>query len=409
MTPPVRQREVLVRQHHGSERHERRFPSGRKASISIIMLALVSLLVTVASSAATKQKSGLPASLTIGVLEEMSGSAAFCGTQELQGMALAVKEAKRSHFLGKTSVAIKLYDEGGKADNAVVGAHALIDANVAGIVGPCVAGPANVSIPVTSQAGMPQIITTASAADISPASAFRAGIPQPRYASNVIKLLAKRGVKKVAVFYDSGQPSIAGPVWNQTQKVALKALNIEVVDTEAAPVSASGSSDFSSQVAKLIQSKPEAIGVLLQGAPNVTVVNQLRQAGFKGTIWGQQGMDGPFFIGSGPNVNGVLISVSFAAGIGPVGSRNFTTRFEQRYPGVVPTELSAHGYDAMWMMLRGIKAANSTDHAKIIAALAKIKTMPGGQGVLRFNALGDAVGSGFVAEVKDGKLIGVSK
>jgi branched-chain amino acid transport system substrate-binding protein len=408
---PAGEKEVLVEVRNGNSK-----PRARGRARSILTIVLAASLVTVvlggiatAATSSVKQKSALPAKITIGVLDSMSGSAGFCGVQEMQGVSLAVKEAKASHLLGKTQIAVKLVDDRTNLEAAASGTHQLIDANVAAIVGPCVGGGANVAMPIATQAGMPMVITTASAADVSPPNVFRAGIPQPRYASNVIKLLAKRGVKKVAVFYDTGVPTISGPVWNQTQKVALKALKIEVSDLEAAPVASSGLSDFSSQVAKMIQSKPDAIGVLLQGAPNLTVVNQLRQAGFKGDIWGQQGMVGPFFLEGGPNVNGVLVSVSFAAGLGPASSVNFAKRFGQLYKGVVPTELSAHGYDSMFMALRAIKDANSTDHAKIIAALAKIKTMPAAQGKLRFNSIGDAVGSGFVAKFSDGKLVGVGK
>jgi branched-chain amino acid transport system substrate-binding protein len=308
---------------------------------------------------------------------------------------------------------MKVYDTAGSNDKAVIGVKGLIDGGASLIVGPCVGGTANVTIPLTAQAGIPQIITTASAANVEPATAFRAGIPQPRYASQVITLLKNRGVKKVSVFYDSGQVSIVGPVWGQTQKQALKSYKIDIAEELSAPVSASGLSDFSSQVAKLVQSKPDAIGVLLQGAPNLTVVNQLRQAGYKGLIWGQQGMLAPFFIGGGPNVNGTLVSVAFAAGLGSNAAKNFTKRYQQRYPGEVPTELGAHGYDAMWMALRALKSANSTNKAKLLAALTKMKSMPAAQGgkdgLLRFNAIGDATGKGAVVMVDNGVLKGVAK
>jgi branched-chain amino acid transport system substrate-binding protein len=383
----------------------------RRAGIVLASLALAALLAAVVSNAASKKTTGLPATVQIGVLDEMSGSAAFCGVQEIKGMALALKEAKRQKFLGKTQVSMKIYDDGGKNDNAVIGVKSLMDGGASIIVGPCVGGTANVTIPLTEQANMPQIITTASAANVTPLNAFRAGIQQPRYASQVITLLHNRGVKRVSVFFDSGQVSIVGPVWGQTQKQALKSYKMEIAEELSAPVSASGLSDFSSQVAKLVQSKPDAIGVLLQGAPNLTVVNQLRQAGYTGPIWGQQGMLAPFFLGGGPNVNGTLVSVAFAAGLGPDSAKNFTKRYEQRYPGETPTELGAHGYDAMWMALRGLKAANSTDKQKIIDALTKIKAMPAAQGnpLLKFNGIGDAVGKGSVVQVKDGILVGVAK
>jgi branched-chain amino acid transport system substrate-binding protein len=382
-----------------------------RRAVTIATVALVVSALAVAAGAAfagPDRKSALPAKIVVGVVDSITGPAGFCGVEEQQGIALAVKEAKRQHFLGKSEIELKLIDDRSNVDAAVSGMSQQIDAKVAAVVGLCNGANAIVSIPVAGRAGMPLVITTASAADPSPAHVFRAGIPQSRYASQVIRLLKGRGVKKVAVFYDTSVPTIANPVWNNAQRIALKNLGIELAEVEAAPVATAGVADFSSQVAKLLRAKPDAIGVLLQGAPNLTVVNQLRQAGFKGPIWGQQGMLAPFFINGGPNVNGVLVSVSFAPGLGPTSSKVFAKKFEQRW-GRPPTELGAHGYDAMWMLMRALKAANSTDHAKIIAALTAIKKMPGAQGDLRFNAIGDAVGRGFVAEFRDGKMVGISK
>ncbi len=382
-----------------------------KAEVSkpfrLLLAALVvAVLAVAAASGAGARSSALPGNITIGMLDALTGGAGFCGVEEVQGASIAVKEAKRMRFLGKTQVALKVVDDRSTLDGAVSGMSQLIDANVALVVGTCASGGAIAANPVATKAGMPVVLTTASAADVSAENVFRAGIPQPRYASKVIKFLKDRGVKKVAVFYDSSVPTNAISVWKQTQQVALNAYKMEIADVEAAPVLTSGLSDFTIQVARMLQSKPDAIGLILAGAPNLTVTKQLRDAGFNGPIWGAQGMLAPFFLSAG--FSNVFVSVSFAPGLGPASSVKFAKAFEQRY-GRAPTELGAHGYDAMWMALRALKTANSTDHAKIIAALTGIKKLQGAQGALRFNAIGDAVGTGFVAEVKDGKVVGVAK
>jgi branched-chain amino acid transport system substrate-binding protein len=370
-------------------------------------LAVATVAVT-AAGAASAHTSALPKTLTVGVLDSLTGSAAFCGIEEVQGAALAVKEANSMHFLGKTKLGMKVVDDRSTLDASVSGINQLVNAKVPVVVGPCISGGAQVVDPIATKAGMPMVITTASAADVSADNLFRAGIPQPRYASKVITLLKNRGVKRVAVFYDSAVPTNADAVWHQTQERALKAYHIDIADVEAAPVSTSGMADFTSQVAKMMQSKPDAIGLILQGVPNLTVVKQLRDAGFNGPIWGAQGMLAPYFLGAGSVVNNVFVSVSFGPGVGPKSSQKFAKAFQKRYHRL-PTELGAHGYDAMWMAIRGLKIANSTDHAKVIKALSTIKKMPAAQGNLRFNSIGDAVGSGFVAEVKNGAVVGVAK
>src|SRR5690348_11805993 len=76
------------------------------------VLALTALALTpVAATAAPTKTEALPKVITLGVLESLTGAAGIYGQQELQGMALAVKEAKREKFLGKTQIALNVVDD----------------------------------------------------------------------------------------------------------------------------------------------------------------------------------------------------------------------------------------------------------------------------------------------------------
>ena len=296
-------------------------------------------------------------------------------------------------------------DDKSSPDTAVAGIRQLIDDKVTAVVGPVNGSVGVIVAPIAQQARIPLVITTASAADVSGDYVFRAGIPQQRYAAAVVGILAKRGVKEVGVIWDQSQASIAGPVWLDTQKPALAKARISVVQDE--PVSTT-TADFTSQVLRIVRSNPDAVGVLVQGTPNLTIVNLLREAGYRGLVWGQQAMANAFYLSGGKNVYGSLVSVSFAANLGPASSKNFTKRFMQRY-NTAPGELAAHGYDATWMAMRAIKQANSTNRAAVQRALARMKTMQGAQGLITFTNLGDATGRGFVVAANNGKFVGVQQ
>ncbi len=113
-----------------------------------------------------------------------------------------------------------------------------------------------------------------------------------------------------------------------------------------------------------------------------------------------------FYIKGGPSVEGTMISVSYSPALPVAATTKFTKDFEAKYD-VTPSELSAHGYDAVWFAARGIKEAGSVDGAEVQKALAGIKEMEGAQGDLTFTDTGDARGSGGVVKVEGGKLVGV--
>lgn len=347
--------------------------------------------------------SNLPSTITLGFMDTLSGVAAFCGEQERQGANLAVDEINSTGFLGNSKLQLKFQDDKGTPQDGTTAFHNFQSAKVTAIVGPCLGTVAPATDPLAEQAQIPDVITTASGADVTPDYIFRAGIPQQEYAGNVIKVLNAKGIKNVAVLYDNAQPSIANGSWGGAQKPEIKKLGMNLLVEEGV---AGTNTDFSSQVSKALAAKPQAIGVDFQGAPNLTIVKQLREAGFKGIIWGQQGMLNDFYEKGGPATNGTLISVSYSPALNVPATKNFTKKFEAKYH-VVPSELSAHGYDGVWFVARALKAAGSTDGPALQKAMAGIHAMDGAQGHLTFTSDGDARGSGGVVKLENGKLSGV--
>lgn len=348
---------------------------------------------------------GLPSTVKIGVLDSMTGTNAGCGTLETQGEKLALSEAASKKMLGATKVSLDIADDKGDPEDGVSAFRSLQNDNVAMIVGPCNGTVGTAVAPLADRAGIPDVITTASAAPVTSKWVFRAGIPQEQYAANAIKVIASQGHKNVAVIYDKSQASIAKPIWSDTQKPAIAAAGMKLV--AEVPVT-SDTTDFSSQVAQIIRAKPDAVGILLQGAPNLTVAKQLREAGYKGTLWGHQSTAQDYYIKGPPSVvNGTVISVSYAPNLASPGAKQFTQLYRAKY-GVDPTELVAHGYDAMMMALTALKRAQSTNPDKVQTALSSIKSMDGAQGPLTFTADGDARGKAGAVEVKNGKLVGVA-
>jgi branched-chain amino acid transport system substrate-binding protein len=347
---------------------------------------------------------GLPSTIKVGFIDSMTGPAGFCGQEEKEGAELAIEMAEEEGELGSSHIQLEVKDDKAEPEAAVSGMNSLIgDSSVPVTVGPCVGNIGQAVVPVAEKGEMPLVMTTASGASVAGEWAFRAGLPQQTYAAKVIPVIAEKA-KTAGVIWEKSDATIAKPVWEDTQKPALEEEEVELVADEPTGEQTS----YSSQVSSVLAADPEAVGVLVLGTPNVTIVKELREGGFKGPIWGQLGMAAEFYLEGGPDTNGTFIAVSYAPGFKFPGSVKFTKGFEAKYHKV-PRELSAHGYDAMGLALKAIAEAGTTERAAVREALAGIKSYEGAQGPLTFSAEGDASGEGGVVEVNEGELVTVEE
>jgi branched-chain amino acid transport system substrate-binding protein len=362
---------------------------------------------TTASSGGESEGGGggeLPSTVKVGFIDSMTGPAGFCGQEEKEGAELAIEMAEEEGLLGSSKIQMEVKDDKAEPESAVSGMNSLIgDSSVAATVGPCVGNIGQAVVPVAEQGEMPLVMTTASGASVSGEWAFRAGLPQQTYAAKVIPVIAEQA-KTAGVIWEKSDATIAKPVWEETQKPALEENDVELVADEPTGEQTS----YTSQVSAILSKHPEAVGVLVLGTPNLTIVKELREGGFKGPIWGQLGMAAEFYLEGGPDTNGTFIAVSYAPGFKFPGSVKFTKGFEAKFHKT-PRELSAHGYDAMGMTLKAIAEAGTTERAAVREALEGIKSYEGAQGPLTFTEEGDARGEGGVVEVNEGELKTVSE
>jgi branched-chain amino acid transport system substrate-binding protein len=342
--------------------------------------------------------SGLPDKITIGAIDSLTGPAAFCGTSEVDGMKLAIKVGEEQGLLGDATIDLKVVDDTSTSEGGVTAYRSLVGQDVSAFVGPCFSAAAQAVIDLTSGDKIPMVLTTAGGANFAdPEYAYRAGIPQTHYVQLLADALDQKGVKSVSVVYQNDNEAIVD-LWEQTLKPRLKELGIEIVVEDAV---AGTTQDFSAQIARYRDNPPDALGVLMVGGANVTFVSQVREAGLKQPLFGQQAMAAPFFLeNAGEAADGTIFNANFHPGEEFDSSVAFTKAFSEEY-GHDPDYAAANGYDAMMRVILAINAAGSADPADIKAALDKdVPSMDGAQGPLTFTANGDVEGPGVIIEVQ---------
>jgi branched-chain amino acid transport system substrate-binding protein len=132
--------------------------------------------------------------------------------------------------------------------------------------------------------------------------------------------------------------------------------------------------DYSSDIARIAAAKPSALFVFMPGAPGVNFVKQLRQAGLadKMTFLSAFTIDEAALPGLQDNAIGLYGGADWAPNLDNPVNKKFVADFEKTY-GYVPSNFSAHAYDAAMLIDSAVRAVhgNVSDKEAFRAALKK--------------------------------------
>lgn len=354
------------------------------------------------TDAPTVDLSGLPDTITLGVVDSLSGPAAFCGENEVSGMELAVELAEEQGLLDDTNIELQIVDDASTSEGGVTAYRQLVDAGVSAILGPCFSAAAQAVVPLADAEEIPIVLTTAGGSAFpDPEFVYRSGIPQTQFANLTADALAERGIESVGVIFQNDNEAIVD-LWNSDMKPRMEELGIEILSEDGV---AGTTTDFSPQIAKFADNPPDAIGILVVGGANVTIVTQVRENGIDLPLFGQLAMAAPFFLANaGAAADGTIFAVNFHPGFEFPSSQEFTEAYRAKYDKD-PDYAAANGYDAALRTILAIRAGASAESTDVKAALDALTEMEGAQGALTFLENGDVTGDAGVVEVQGDKTV----
>ena len=130
-------------------------------------------------------------------------------------------------------------------------------------------------------------------------------------------------------------------------------------------------SNISAEVSKLASYNAQAVGLFLTLGQNATAVTALKQAGYHGLIFAEEGAANGSLSGAGSAANGIVWATDWVApGTNPKAT-SFSKAYQKKY-GTLPTNWSAESYDAMNVIAQALKMAGTTDSSKLNQAMTKI-------------------------------------
>ncbi len=317
--------------------------------------------------------------IRVGAFLSVTGPAAFLGDPELKTLELYVERLNAEGGVLGRKLQLVAYDDAGDAEKARTFAKRLLEQDkVDLIVGGSTTGTTMAVVPMVEQAGVPFVSLAGAVVIVEPAKKWVFKTPHTdRMACEKIFVdLQSRKISKVALISGSGgfDKSMRG----ECLKVAPK-YGIEFVADETYGAT---DTDMTAQLTKIKGSGAQAVLNAGFGQGPAIVTRNYRQVGLTLPLYQSHGVASKEYIKlSGPAADGVrlpaaalLVAEQLPAGDAqkPVVA-GYRKAFEDKYKADVST-FGGHAYDGLMLAVNAVKAAGSTDKAKVRDALEYVGT-----------------------------------
>jgi len=372
-----------------------------KKFFSVLTLALCAVSLVLSC----KKKEG--DSVSVGAIFPLSGAVAFYGNESRDGALLAIEEINAAGgLLGKKLVLLSEDDEGdaAKAVNALT--KLTTRDKVSFVIGSSTSGPTQAMSTLAQSNKV--VLVSPSATNINVTKAgdfiFRAcfidpfqGVVGADFAYGTL------GSRRAAILYDAGADYNAGLA--DSFRNQFKAIGGQVVADEAYQT---GDVDFNAQITRIKAGNPDVVYLPNYYNDVSLQAKQLRDQGITCALVGGDGWDS-LTDNAGDEILNGFWSSGFASDTTDPKGVAFVKAFQSKYNRLA-SQFAALGYDAMMLVIDGIKAAGSFDPAAVKDAIAKING-PYVTGNIRYDSDRNPIKGAAILEIvkQNGKLVNAYK
>lgn len=353
-------------------------------------------------------KSGSGDTIKVGGLLEMTGGSASFGISSKNAIDLAFKDINAKGGINGKKLELVVADTKSEASEATNGMQKLISQD--GVI--AVIGPNQSSAVIASAA----INNGAKVADISPMGtnpdvtvdpgtgktkeySFRTCFIDPFQGTVMANFAYKDlGVKRAAIMIDNTSDYAKGLAAFFKENFVK---NGGAVVAEEAFLQKD--TDFKSTLTKIKATNPDFLYVPGYYQEVGLIVKQAREIGLNVAMAGGDGWDSaklPELAGKAA-LNNTYFSSLYSPDDTSDLNKNFVAEYQKAY-GQKPDVFAALAYDSALLVIQAIKDANSTEPAKVAAALANIKGFKGVSGDVTFNEQHNPIKSAVIIEHIDG-------
>ncbi len=361
-----------------------------------IALLLACVMVFALAACGNSNKDSGQKEIKIGVFEPLSGDSASGGKKEYLGMQFANKETPTVTIKGEEyKVTLVPADNGSTTDKAPSAAAELVANDVALVLGSYGSGVSMAGGPKFDEAGIAAIGVTCTNPNVTAGNSYYyricflddfqadvlANFAMDKFSAKTAYCLGEAGNE-----YDQGLIAFFEQVFTAAGGKIVK---------DSFPTN---NSDFTSYLNKAKSEGADVIFTPVSIAYATQIVTQANSLGIEAPILGSDTLDDNMVLEAAKGTNIKLYvstfyqeggSEAFDKGIKEYINTN-SEALQNNGGNDTIAAVTAMGYDAYYVALEAIKAANSADGADIKAALGAV-TYKGVSGDIAFNEIGDAV------------------
>ncbi len=340
--------------------------------------------------------------ILLGVSTSLTGGTATFGVSTRNGIELALKEANAAGGVKGKQLAVRVYDNQGRPEEAAQAVTRLITQdNVALILGDVASSNSLAMAEKAQAAKVPMISPSSTNPSVTEKGdyIFRVCFIDP-FQGYVMAKFARDNLKlnNVAVLQDNKSAYSIGLTDVFRRKFTEMGGKVTATESFSA-----GDTDYRAQLTAIKNTKPDAIYVPAYYSEVGVIARQAKQLGLNVPLLGGDGWDSEkLFELGGSAIQGSYFSNHYSPDNPDQRVQKFISDYKAAY-GAVPDALAALGYDSARVAIDALNRASELKGPAIRDAIAQTKNFPGVAGSITLDENRNAVKSAVVLKVGDGK------
>ena len=376
------------------------------AKVVGILIVALALCISVVAKAADA-----PA-IKVGAIFAVTGGAANLGGPEAKTAEMLVKKINKEGGVNGQQIELIVKDSGSKPENAISLAKQLIEEDkVLAIIGPSTSGE-TMAIKNICQEGKTILLSCAAAEDIvNPVASYVFKTPQKDSDAvrRIFQVMKAKDIKKIGVITSNDGFGMAGG------KQLANLANLAGITIAISEAYDKQETDLTGVLTKVKSQDVNAVVNWSIVPAQSLVAKNMKQIGLNVPLFQSHGFGNIKYVQAGGEAaNGTIFPCGrlLIAEILPDNNPQkklllgYKKDYESQYKEDAST-FGGHAYDAVLILVEGIKKAKSTDKEKVREAIESIKGLVGTAGIFNFSSQ-DHNGLGMDAfemlTVKDGKF-----
>jgi branched-chain amino acid transport system substrate-binding protein len=342
---------------------------------------------TAASTAIESAAAASGAEIKIGLYGTITGTNALAGEMMEKGGQLAVKEINDAGGINGRPLKLIVYDDKSSPEGAVKAVTRLVDVDkVIAMVGSNSSPNILASVQITEDAHIIQVGGGTSPAYTNAGYKYlfrgTANGKLPNKACvDAMKTMEAKTVGILSVATEYGKSTV------DSFKTLLGS-DIEVVAEE---VYQSTDTDYTGQVAKILNANPDAVLIIGMTSELALAVKQFRRSGYEGYIYGPEAMGVPDLLNvAGSSADNVIFGSGAVVPASVEGASNEVERkmlehFVAEYGSLPVSDVAYRGYDGVKLIAEALRNAENPDDSEAVRnAFVKINGYPSIAGTYNF-------------------------